>query len=51
MAQAATDRLVELGVPRGRLQIMARGSESPRLPNFTVRGRAANRRIEAVGLK
>jgi outer membrane protein OmpA-like peptidoglycan-associated protein len=51
MAQAAVDRLVELGVARGRLQVVARGSDSPRLPNFTVRGRAANRRIEAVGLK
>jgi outer membrane protein OmpA-like peptidoglycan-associated protein len=51
MAQAAVDRLIELGVPRSRILVTGRGSESPRLPNFTARGRAANRRIEAVGLK
>ena len=51
MAKAAADRLAELGVPPGRLQVGGRGSENPRLPNFTARGRAANRRIEAVGLK
>src|SRR5512133_1084135 len=51
MAQAAADRIIELGVPRSRILITGRGSESPRLPNFTARGRAANRRIEAVGLK
>jgi outer membrane protein OmpA-like peptidoglycan-associated protein len=51
MAQAAADRLAELGVPRERIQVEGRGSDSPRLPNFTVRGRTANRRIEAVGLK
>lgn len=51
MAQAAADRLRELGVPSSRLQVAGRGAEAPRLPNFTARGRAANRRIEAVGLK
>lgn len=51
MAQAAADRLRELGVPSGRIQVTGRGSESPRLPNFTARGRATNRRIEAVGMK
>lgn len=51
MAQAAADRLADLGVPRDRIQVEGRGSDSPRLPNFTVRGRSANRRIEAVGLK
>jgi outer membrane protein OmpA-like peptidoglycan-associated protein len=51
MAQAAADRLTELGVPRARILVTGLGSESPRLPNFTARGRAANRRIEAVGLK
>ena len=25
--------------------------ESPLLPNFTIRGRAANRRVEAVGVR
>ncbi len=51
MAQAAADRLVDLGVPRARIQVAGRGAENPRLPNFTARGRATNRRIEAVGLK
>ncbi len=51
MAQAAADRLRELGVPSNRIQVAGRGAESPRLPNFTARGRAANRRIEATGLK
>jgi outer membrane protein OmpA-like peptidoglycan-associated protein len=51
MAAAAVQRLVELGVPRGRLTGAGRGGESPILPNFTTRGRAANRRIEAVSLK
>jgi outer membrane protein OmpA-like peptidoglycan-associated protein len=51
MAQAAGQRLVELGVPRGRVTWAGRGGESPLLPNFTARGRAANRRLEAVGLR
>jgi outer membrane protein OmpA-like peptidoglycan-associated protein len=51
MAKAAVDRLVELGVPSSRLLVSGRGSENPVLPNFTARGRTANRRIEAVGLK
>jgi outer membrane protein OmpA-like peptidoglycan-associated protein len=51
MAQAAAGRLAELGVPRTKILTTGRGSENPRLPNFTVRGRAANRRIEAVGLR
>jgi len=51
MAKAAADRLAELGVPAGRILIAGRGSENPRLPNFTARGRATNRRIEAVGVK
>jgi outer membrane protein OmpA-like peptidoglycan-associated protein len=48
MAHAAGKRLVELGVPRQQLTWAGRGGESPVLPNFTARGRAANRRIEAV---
>jgi outer membrane protein OmpA-like peptidoglycan-associated protein len=47
MAQAAARRLVELGVEPGRLAVAGQGSESPLVPNFTARGRAANRRIEA----
>ncbi len=51
MAQAAAARLAELGVPRRRVISVGRGGESPRLPNFTVRGRAANRRIEAAAAR
>jgi outer membrane protein OmpA-like peptidoglycan-associated protein len=51
MAKAASDRLAELGVPAGRVLVAGRGADNPRLPNFTARGRATNRRIEAVGLK
>jgi len=48
MAQAAGRRLTELGVEPGRIGLSGRGGESPLVPNFTARGRAANRRIEAV---
>jgi outer membrane protein OmpA-like peptidoglycan-associated protein len=51
MAQAAVQRLLELGVARERMTWAGRAGESPLLPNFTVRGRAANRRIEVVGLR
>jgi outer membrane protein OmpA-like peptidoglycan-associated protein len=51
MAQAAAQRLAELGVPVPRVSWGGRGGESPRLPNFTARGRAANRRIEAVSVR
>jgi outer membrane protein OmpA-like peptidoglycan-associated protein len=46
MAQAAATRLGQLGVPRQRLTSTGRGGESPLVPNFTARGRAANRRVE-----
>jgi outer membrane protein OmpA-like peptidoglycan-associated protein len=48
MAEATGRRLLDLGVPRDRLTWVGRGGESPILPNFTVRGRAANRRVEVV---
>ncbi|HEX9307751.1 MAG TPA: OmpA family protein [Anaeromyxobacter sp.] len=48
MALAAGQRLTALGVARPRLSWDGRGGEGPLLPNFTVRGRAANRRVEAV---
>jgi len=51
MAQAAAKRLVQFGVEQGRVTFAGRGSGSPVLPNFTARGRAANRRIEVVGLR
>jgi outer membrane protein OmpA-like peptidoglycan-associated protein len=51
MAQAAAKRLSELGVPKQRVTSAGRGGESPILPNFTARGRSANRRIEAVAVK
>jgi len=47
MAQVAAQRLADLGVPRSRVTWGGRGGEGPRLPNFTARGRAANRRLEA----
>jgi outer membrane protein OmpA-like peptidoglycan-associated protein len=48
MAQAAAERLAAFGIPRGRLAWAGRGGTSPLLPNFTIRGRAANRRVEVV---
>ena len=48
MAQAAGRRLTELGVEPGRIGLSGRGGESPLVPNFTARGRAANRRVEAT---
>jgi outer membrane protein OmpA-like peptidoglycan-associated protein len=48
MVQAAAQRLVDLGVEARRITTAGRGGESPILPNFTVRGRAANRRVEVV---
>ncbi len=48
MAQASALRLQHLGVPAARLEQAGRGGASPRLPNFTARGRAANRRLEVV---
>jgi outer membrane protein OmpA-like peptidoglycan-associated protein len=51
MAQAAARELADLGVPRERVTASGRGGESPRLPNFTARGRAANRRVEAVAVR
>lgn len=51
MAQAVGQKLVEMGVIKERVFWAGRAGEKPILPNFTARGRAANRRIEAVGLK
>ncbi len=51
MAQSAGRRLAELGVPKERISWAGRGATRPMLPNFTIRGRAANRRLEVVGLK
>lgn len=50
MAEAAGKRLLELGVPRHRISWIGRAGTSPILPNFTARGRAANRRVEAVAV-
>ncbi len=50
MAQEAGKRLVALGVAPPRVTWAGRGSESPILPNFTARGRAANRRVEVVAV-
>lgn len=46
MARAVGKRLIELGVERERLTWAGRGGDSPVLPNFTIRGRMANRRVE-----
>ena len=51
MAQAVGQKLVALGVPRERVSWAGRAGERPILPNFTAKGRAANRRVEAVGLR
>jgi outer membrane protein OmpA-like peptidoglycan-associated protein len=51
MAQAAGQKLVELGVVKDRITWAGRGGEKPLLPNFTARGRATNRRVEVVGLR
>jgi outer membrane protein OmpA-like peptidoglycan-associated protein len=48
MAEATGRRLLDLGVPRDRVAWAGRGGERPILPNFTTRGRAANRRVEVV---
>ncbi len=48
MARRAADQVVALGVARKRISSSGRGGESPILPNFTARGRAANRRLEVV---
>jgi len=48
MAQAAAARLHDLGVDDARVATLGHGSENPILPNFTARGRAANRRVEVV---
>jgi outer membrane protein OmpA-like peptidoglycan-associated protein len=50
LARAAGRRLVELGVSRDRVTWAGRGRDAPVAPNFTVRGREANRRIEVVPL-
>lgn len=49
MAATAVARLRELGVAAERLSGVGQGGGSPLLPNFTVRGRTANRRLEIVG--
>ncbi len=51
MAQAAAKRLADRGVQKQRITWSGRGGESPILPNFTARGRTANRRIEAVAVR
>jgi outer membrane protein OmpA-like peptidoglycan-associated protein len=48
MAKTAAERVAALGVVRKRITFAGRGGESPILPNFTARGRAANRRLEVV---
>jgi flagellar motor protein MotB len=40
-----------MGIARDRITWAGRAGEKPLLPNFTARGRTANRRIEVVGLR
>jgi outer membrane protein OmpA-like peptidoglycan-associated protein len=50
-AMAVVRRLESLGIARDRIAQEARGGEDPVVPNFTSRGRAANRRVEVVAVK
>jgi outer membrane protein OmpA-like peptidoglycan-associated protein len=50
-AMAIVRRLVALGVARERIAQVARGGNEPVTPNFTARGRAANRRVEVVATR
>jgi outer membrane protein OmpA-like peptidoglycan-associated protein len=50
MVMAATRRLAVFGIGRERVSVDARGGEAPLLPNFTTKGRTANRRLEVVPL-
>jgi outer membrane protein OmpA-like peptidoglycan-associated protein len=50
-AMAVVRRLVALGVARDRIAQVAKGGKDPVTPSFTAKGRAANRRVEVVGLK
>ncbi len=50
-AMAVVRRLVALGVARERIAQVAKGGKDPVAPNFTAKGRAANRRVEVVALK
>ena len=47
-AMAVVRRLVTLGVARERIAQVAKGGTEPVAPNFTAKGRAANRRVEVV---
>jgi hypothetical protein len=48
MARDAAERLVSLGVRADRVAWSGRGGGDPLLPNFTMRARSANRRVEVV---
>jgi outer membrane usher protein len=49
-AMAVVRRLVSLGVARERIAQQALGGVQPVVPNFTARGRAANRRVEVIAV-
>jgi len=51
MAQAAAKRLAERGILKQRITFAGRGGASPILPNFTARGRSANRRLEVIAVR
>lgn len=47
-ARAATDRLAEVGMERGRLRMVGLGEEEPVATNETEAGRQQNRRVEVA---
>lgn len=51
MAVAVRDLLMVMGIPKERVSLGGRGGARPRLPNASAKGRAANRRVEAVALE
>jgi outer membrane protein OmpA-like peptidoglycan-associated protein len=50
-AESVRERLVALGVPRGRLETAGFGETHPTAPNRTRAGRAKNRRVEFVAAR
>ena len=47
-AKAVADKLMENGVPRGKLSISSAGATKPRFPNDSEANRAQNRRVEII---
>jgi outer membrane protein OmpA-like peptidoglycan-associated protein len=51
MAVAVRDLLMVMGIPKERVTLGGRAGARPRFPNASAKGRAANRRVEAVALE